>query len=457
MPTGVCLRRHLSCPSRGRCWRAVAIGMALLLWWGWHSAVRWPIWAQSSPSPQLIISEIHPAAQAVEDQFGEWFEIHNPGSEAVNLQFWSVINSGNAEHLFPFELWVPAGAYVVLTRFSDPAQNGGVQPNYVYTPFSLGNVSEQLTLRDPEGQVVDSVAWGEGTSLLVTSGISWERSAPALDAPWVMAYAPWPGSVGDWGTPGAPYTPPPTATSTATPPPDTPPRLLISEIMANPAAVSDDVGEWVELYNADTMPINLDGWQFADLDSDHVLLSGELWLPPGGYLIVARIADPAQNGGVAVAMTYSGLQLANEADELILLAPWGAETDRVVWDGENIAIAEGASLERTNFDPTASSDLSSGKAWATAYFRWPGSAGDLGSPGAPYAPAPTATPSHRASSLVRSWPIRKWLAMSWVSGWSFSMATVYRSTSMVGNWSTKVATAPWCRATCGWSRAITWY
>ena len=400
MPIGARLHRFLSMSTQARFWRAVAFWLcliSLLYKWTPLGSTHPHIWAQASPAPHLLISEIHPAAKAVEDNLGEWFEIHNPGPEAVNLQFWSIINQGNAEHLFPFALWVPAGGYVVLASFADSAQNGGVQPAYVYTPFSLSNASEQLTLRDPEGQTIDSVAWGEGTERPITSGVSWERSAPNLDAPWVLSHAPWPGSAGDWGSPGAPYTPPPTATPTplptptATPPPDVPPRLRISEIMANPAAVSDDLGEWVELFNGDTVPINLNGWVLADLDSDHAVLVGDLWLPPGGYLVVARVADPAQNGGVVAAMTYAGMQLANEADELRLITPWGVETERVAWDGNARAIVEGASLQRTTFAADA--------AWATAYFVWPGSAGDLGSPGAPYAPAPTATPTATPTPL----------------------------------------------------------
>jgi hypothetical protein len=79
--------------------------------------------------------------------------------------------------------------------------------------------------------------------------------------------------------------------------------------------VGDDLGEWIELYNGDSVPVNLDGWVLADQGSDRAVLTGEHWLAPGGYVLLARMGDPAQNGGVAVQMGYSGLQLANEADE----------------------------------------------------------------------------------------------------------------------------------------------
>jgi hypothetical protein len=91
--------------------------------------------------------------------------------------------------------------------------------------------------------------------------------------------------------------------------------------MADPNAVSDETGEWVELYNGDSVPINLNGWILADQDSDRAVLSGDVWLPPSGYIVIARLGDPAQNGGVTSQVGYAGMQLANESDELSLAAP----------------------------------------------------------------------------------------------------------------------------------------
>lgn len=69
------------------------------------------------------------------------------------------------------------------------------------------------------------------------------------------------------------------------------------------------------------MPVNLDGWILADGGNDQVVLSGEQWLPAGAYIILARARDPAQNGGVMAQIEYTRLQLANEEDELTLIAP----------------------------------------------------------------------------------------------------------------------------------------
>src|SRR5436190_490597 len=73
-----------------------------------------------------------------------------------------------------------------------------------------------------------------------------------------------------------------------------------------------------------------------------------------------------------------------QANELLLITPWGVQVDQLEWSSETLKISEGASLERTAFD--------AGAPWVSAHAPWPASASDWGSPGAPYS-APTATAS----------------------------------------------------------------
>jgi hypothetical protein len=65
------------------------------------------------------------------------------------------------------------------------------------------------------------------------------------------------------------------------------------------------------------------------------------------------------------------------------------EVDRVIWGNDGLSTTKGASLERTGFG--------AGDGWATGQTPWPGSAGDLGTPGRSYAgpgtPVPTASVS----------------------------------------------------------------
>ena len=105
--------------------------------------------------------------------------------------------------------------------------------------------------------------------------------------------------------------------------------VLVTEIMCNPAAVDDAAGEWIELYNATSAPINLSGWMLEDRDlTDSVEISPDapLMLGAGQYLVLGASTSTATNGGAPVAWGYgTGFELANGTDEVVLFAPSGVE------------------------------------------------------------------------------------------------------------------------------------
>jgi hypothetical protein len=364
--------------------------------------------------PAILFSEFLANPQAVGDAQGEWFELYNAGSESVNLRGWRIVDLGSDAHAIVADLVVPPGTYVVLARNGDPAANGGVIPQYIYSGINLANTTDALILLAPGGSEVDRVQWSSAF-LPVAAGKSWERLLPASPQTWLLAAAPWPGSAGNWGSPGVALmlpTPTPTATETPIPPPiATPtitptfgaqPAILFSEFLADPQAVGDAQGEWFELYNASSESVNLRGWRIVDLGSDAHAIVADLVVPPGAYVVLARNSDPAVNGGVPVNYVYAGLTLANTADALILLAPSGSEVDRLVW-GEQQRIIPGKSLERTAFDHSGQ--------WLTAAAPWPGSVGDWGTPGWAYHTlvAPTFMPVSAATASPTPISSGSWL------------------------------------------------
>ena len=76
--------------------------------------------------------------------------------------------------------------------------------------------------------------------------------------------------------------------------------LVITEVMQNPAAVSDSVGEWFELYNASTAPIDLRGMAVADLGGEIGRLGRAVGVPTplhdAGTLIVQLAEGRAGSG-----------------------------------------------------------------------------------------------------------------------------------------------------------------
>ena len=100
-----------------------------------------------------------------------------------------------------------------------------------------------------------------------------------------------------------------------------PSEVIITEIMQNPASVSDANGEWFEICNLTNYSLNLNGWTISDYDNDSHTITADIVLPPLGYAVLGNNGDYATNGGVNIDYEYDDLNLANGSDELILISP----------------------------------------------------------------------------------------------------------------------------------------
>jgi Lamin Tail Domain len=161
--------------------------------------------------------------------------------------------------------------------------------------------------------------------------------------------------------------------------------VVVTEFIANPAAVSDSKGEWVELYNAGTTAVDITGWTLMDQGSDkHVITAGDagaagLTIAAGKYVVLAKNTDSTTNGGVTVAYGYGStdFHIANSADEIVLLDKSGLLVDKVAYTS-SWGVAAGASMQLK--DPTLDNNVAAN--WCLATVKWSGSAGDFGTPGA---------------------------------------------------------------------------
>ena len=113
--------------------------------------------------------------------------------------------------------------------------------------------------------------------------------------------------------------------------------VVITEIMANPASVSDSYGEWFEITNTTDTTILLDGWSIKDNGSDIHLIQIEnqdVAIDPGQFFVFARNGTLSSNGGVVSNYVYSGFSLSNTEDEIILMDSGGAVVDEVQYESE---------------------------------------------------------------------------------------------------------------------------
>ena len=335
----------------------------------------------AASGPVLVINEIMANPAGVDDTLGEWFEIHNAGTEAADLLNYRIASANDAVHVINQSLVVPAGGYVVLARNGNPAVNGGVTAHYSYAhqTFNLNNTNtDWLALRDPSGASVDSVAWGTTSP---PNGASRGVIDPLADNT-VMSGANWSTQttvygVGDRGTPGA-------ANDGSAPPPPPPPPpgggdegdVVINEVMADPSAVTDANGEWFEVYNAGAAAVNLNGWVIAGNNDAPHTIAADVVVAAGGFAVLGRNGSTATNGGVTVHYVYAGattMNLGNSADWLAIRGPSGATVDSVAWT----SVPAGAS--RAVIDPAADNTSMNGSNWFTSTLTY--GAGDRGTPG----------------------------------------------------------------------------
>jgi PKD repeat protein len=159
--------------------------------------------------------------------------------------------------------------------------------------------------------------------------------------------------------------------------------LMITEIMQNPGAVDDNVGEWFEVFNPTNSQIDMIGWKIKDNDSDAHTIASSVIVPAMGFAVLGT-NNTAINGNYTCnyQYVYNNFQLANGADEIVLLNPENEEIDRIEYDGgPNWPDPTGASMVFTG-SPTE--DNMNFNLWETSSIRelaYQGTFGDKGSPG----------------------------------------------------------------------------
>ena len=162
-----------------------------------------PRLAVSTYAGKIVINEVMADPSIVLDTDGEWLELHNRGTSAVNIQGWTLAGNNDTNHVIATSVSIPARGYVVLAKNGNGATNGGVTVGYAYGAMNLANTSDWVSLRDGMGATVDSVAWGTAMPAGSTRGVT-DPDADNLDAKganWHTAAPAYGG--GDHGTPGA--------------------------------------------------------------------------------------------------------------------------------------------------------------------------------------------------------------------------------------------------------------
>ncbi|MBT8199199.1 MAG: ExeM/NucH family extracellular endonuclease [Acidimicrobiia bacterium] len=166
------------------------------------------IGASADAHGAIVINEIMQNPSAVSDSNGEWFELYNSTSNAIDIDGWTIADNDFDSHVINNggPLLVPADGYLVLGNNSNSGTNGGVTVGYNYgTSFFLANGADELVLTDGASIEIDRVEWDNGVTFPDPNGASMSLSDPTLDnnvgANWCTAGTLF--GAGDLGTPGA--------------------------------------------------------------------------------------------------------------------------------------------------------------------------------------------------------------------------------------------------------------
>ncbi len=154
--------------------------------------------------------------------------------------------------------------------------------------------------------------------------------------------------------------------------------LVITEILNNPDMVLDDVGEWFEVYNNATLPLNLVGAVVSDLGTNVFTIDTDLWIDPDTHAVIGASDDDTVNGGVVVDYVWPDFALGNGDDEVIITLD-GELLDEVQYDGGTLWIDPtgfAMSLDPTLYDNVDNDDPAS---WCESPVTF--GLGDGGSPG----------------------------------------------------------------------------
>ena len=237
---------------------------------------------------------------------GEWVELHNNGSSGVNLQGWTLEDTGGWIHPINADTWVDFAN--LATPFVLPAGSFAIISEANQGTLKLNNAGETLYLKDPTNNIIQTVT--TGAALMNTSKVP---GATDTDD-YADSTGNTPGSANSGASSGPTYV-------------DS--DLEITEIMANPWPSEDNAtwpgGEWVEIWNNGSEVINISGWKIIDavgnilpFDKDHIIGNDSL-MQAGEYRIIAL------NGSAQWGI------LNNGQETLKLVMPNGSFAQTLMW------------------------------------------------------------------------------------------------------------------------------
>jgi len=166
-------------------------------------------------------------------------------------------------------------------------------------------------------------------------------------------------------------------------------QLVITEVMHNPVAIDDPMGEWFEVYNPSaTVTYDLRTCQIDDIaPGGFATITSQVLVPPGAYVALAISTSP----GFTPAFAYGTVRFDNDAAEEVNIACGGVLIDRFPYD--TVAATDPASAGKSfQLDPdhltATDNDVRANWCYGSTVYVTVGIVSDVGTPGAPNVQCP---------------------------------------------------------------------
>ncbi|MFT4663458.1 MAG: plastocyanin [Polaribacter sp.] len=287
----------------------------------------------NSINAQLIINEVFYNSPGGGADPLEFIEIYNNAPFPVMVNGYTITDAINYQ--FP-DTVIQAGDFYVIAKDSlFMSDSFGIASQQWNLGDNLANGEDIIILRDMLGAVLDSVAytdscpWPEDAD---GDGHSMELCTASQDnnigSNWLAAETETPIIIdGDeiFATPG-------TANTVCSPLAN---QLVITEIMYNPPESGNDTTEFIEIYNAGTEPIELDGLVMSG-GIDFIFPDEEM--DEGDYILLAFDADALRGtynipNSVEIYQWDASEELSNaEEQRMIIRDASGYKVDEVYYD-----------------------------------------------------------------------------------------------------------------------------
>ena len=268
------------------------------------------------------------------------------GSQVVNAYIYEWIDGGGTGTLDGLPDPLTAGEHTLVASGSETLSGLVAGGGYGYSSISFTDVNtNQAGFDFQDGKTYLITLSLEGTQFTSNSSIwfgasearsfslNMTTSGTLLSATQLFLEDGSGATSGNWIGFGTDIVPSFGVHLSSTPPPLA--KLVISEIMYNPPEAGTDSLEYIEIYNADTVTVDLDGYTFDD-GVNHTFTSGDT-IGAGQFRVIAVDTTALRNVfGYSTAFKWSSGGLSNSGEDITLVDAFNRTVDSVDYDDASI-------------------------------------------------------------------------------------------------------------------------